>query len=322
MTGINTIITKTPRHYFLILAPLFFLSSLFLSCTGGEGGIKITDRSGQVVGLPPKIERIISVSPSNTEIIVGLGLGEKLVATDRHSKDIDGIDKNTPNIDFFYPDAEAIISLDPDIIIANGLNRVGAGEDPLAILRAAHISVVYVPMSNSIEGIYGDIAFIAGIFKVSERGEEIISKMKAEIDAISETGKTIQNKKTVYFEIGPPPSIATLGGGTYLNEMIEIVGAINIFGGEKGILFPNNEQILSRNPDVILTNVNYTPAPLQELKNRTGFNLISAVKNNAVYLVDANTSARPSQNIVYALREIARDIYPEYYTGSGGAASH
>jgi iron complex transport system substrate-binding protein len=313
-------ITKKTCPVFVVLVTFIFIA-LFISCNRGNEQPKIIDRAGHIVALPEKIERIISVSPSNTEIIAALGLAGKLVATDPHSKDIDGIDKNLPDINFFYPDAEAIIALSPDVIIANGLNRIGTGEDPLALLQTAHIAVMYVPMSNSIEGIYGDIAFIAGILNADERGNEVIANMRAEIEAVAAIGKTIQHKKSVYFEIEPPPSIATLGGGTYLNEMIEIVGATNIFGGEKGILFPNNEQILFRNPDVILTNVDYTPAPLQELKNRPGFHLISAVKNNAVYLIDANTSARPSQNIVYALREIARDIYPEYFSGSGEAAS-
>jgi iron complex transport system substrate-binding protein len=95
--------------------------------------------------------------------------------------------------------------------------------------------------------------------------------------------------------------------------MIELLGAENIFAKEKGIVFPNNEEILARNPDVIMTNIDYVSGMLDEIKGRPGFILINAVKNDAVFLIDTNSSARPSHRIVFALRQMAEFIYPEYY---------
>ena len=91
---------------------------------------EITDREGTKVSIPNKIDKIISTAPSNTEVIVDLGLGNKLVAVDKYSSDVPGISEDLTKIDFSNPDAEAIIGLNPDIIIASGHNKTGSSEDP------------------------------------------------------------------------------------------------------------------------------------------------------------------------------------------------
>jgi iron complex transport system substrate-binding protein len=300
----------TARRTGFFLVPL--LVCMIFSC-GGKNVEKITDRGGNTIVVPQKKDRIISAMPSNTEILVDLGLADRLVAVDKYSKDIEGVDAALPALDIMYPDVEFIVSLNPDIIIAHGMSHVGAGDDPFAALRSAGISVIYLSMSNSIEGIYGDIAFLANLFDMPERGEAIIANMKADIEKIAAVGKTIQNKKTVYFEINPAPSITSFGRDTYLNEMIELTGAVNIFANEKGILFPTLEEILMRNPDVMMTNVNFINDAIGNLVSRPGFEYVNAVKNGAVFYIDANSSSRPTNHIIKALDEMARDIYPEYY---------
>lgn len=106
---------------------------------------EITDREGTKVSIPNKIDKIISTAPSNTEVIVDLGLGDKLVAVDKYSSDVPGISKDLTKIDFSNPDAEAIIGLNPDIIIASGHNKTGSSEDPFKLVKEAGIPVVYIP---------------------------------------------------------------------------------------------------------------------------------------------------------------------------------
>jgi iron complex transport system substrate-binding protein len=302
---------KTPAALF---SAIMLCAALLASCDKPQTE-RIADSRGRgtAVEIPVKKDRVISAMPSNTEILVDLGLADRIVALDKYSKGIAGIDENLPVIDIMYPDIEFIASLNPDMIIAHGMSRVGAGDDPFAVLRSAGIAVVYLTMSNSIDGIYNDIAFTANLFDVQQRGQELIALMKADIAAVADIGKTITHKKTVYFEIEPPPAITSFGGGTYLNEMIELVGAENIFKTEKGIIFPSIEQILVRNPDVLITNVDYIPDPINNLRNRTGFEYISAVQNNMVFHIDADSSSRPTRNIIKALKELAKDIYPEFY---------
>ena len=297
------------NKFFLILIILLVL----LSSCGGEKNA-ITDRAGNKVMVDSEKEfrRIISTAPSNTEIIIALGLGERLAAVDQHSLSVEGVNKALPRVDFFNPDAEAILGIAPDLIIANGHNQTGSGDDPFAPLANLGIAVVYIPMSDSIGAIYEDIAFIAGLLGVNERGAELIQSTKDKIAEIEARRRGIQNQKTVYFEIDPAPNMVAPGSGTFLDEMISLIGARNILT-EKGILFPSAEIILDRNPDVILTNVPYLKDPVGEIKSRPGFETLDAVKNNRVYRIDTDSSSRPSHHIDKALWEMALAVYPEEY---------
>jgi iron complex transport system substrate-binding protein len=292
-----------------VLGVLLLLSG----CSQGSQGKTIKDRAGALVTVSPNPERIISTAPSNTEIIIDLGLADKLIAIDTYSAGMAGIQGDPVLIDFAYPDVERIISLNPDIIIAAGHNQTVSGDDPFKLVKEAGIGVVYIPTSNSIEGIYEDIRFIAEVLQVAEQGVALIEPMKAAVDAIAGIGASILIKKSVYFEISPFPFIVTCGEGTYLNQMIAIIGAENIFAGEKGWFSPAAEAIIDRNPDVILTLVDYTDNPLEEIKGRAGFETINAVQYHAVYPIEANAASRPSHHVVAALWQMARAVYPDIY---------
>ena len=296
-----------------ILALIIALSMFIISGCSSQQDRTVTDREGTEVNIPKKIEKIISTAPSNTEVLMALGLGDKLVAIDKYSTDIEGVNTELPQIDFSNPDAETIIGLEPDIVIASGHNKTGSTEDPFKAISEAGIPVVYIPSSDSIDGIYKDIEFIAEVVNEKSKGKEIIDDMKAQVDEIKAIGDTIADKKSVYFEISPAPYLSSFGKSTFLNEMIEIIGAENIFANEDGWIAPTAESIIDANPDVIITNAEYMENPTGEIKSRNAWENINAIKNNEVYLVDKNASSRPSQNVVKALKQMAEAVYPEYY---------
>ena len=292
---------------------VLILTLSVLGCKA-EKSKEIIDRTGRTVTINGPINRIVSTAPSNTEIIADLGQAHKLVAIDRHSANVTGIPEGLPLLDFFYPDAEVIIELEPDIIIASGHNPTGTGEDPFRLLREMGIPVVYISMSKSIDEIYQDIAFIAELLQIPKKGEELINSTKAQITEV--TQNVLQNvihKKTVYFEISAAPDMMTFGKDSFIDDMISVIGARNIFGNEDWLVMPSAEAIIDRNPDVILTNVNYIDDPIGEIKNRSGFNHINAVKNNRVYQIDTDSSVRPSARIILALRQMAQAVYTEQY---------
>jgi iron complex transport system substrate-binding protein len=298
---------------------------LLLGCSANKER-EIVDRSGRTVQLKGQINRIVSTAPSNTEIITDLGMAFKLVAIDRHSIDIKPsagypeISPDLPLLDFFYPDAEVIINLEPDIIIASGHNPTGTGEDPFRLLREMGIPVVYISMSRSIEDIYRDILFIAELLQVGSKGEELVNSMKIQINEITQNSmefiKQTGTKRTVYFEISAAPDMMTFGKDSYINDMISVIGARNIFENDNWLVMPGAEVIIERNPDVILTNVNYIDDPIGEIKSRPGFNHINAVINNHVYQIDTNSSVRSSARIILALRQMADVVFPEISAGS------
>lgn len=282
-----------------------------VGCSSKE--VVIKDREGRDIKVPNKIDRIISTAPSNTEVLVELGLADKLVAVDKYSADVAGIPDNVELIDFSNPDAEKIIGLEPDIIVASGHNKTGSTEDPFKLVEEAGISVAYIPSSNSIQGIYDDITFISEVTNTKEKGKKIVENTKSQIEYIAKKGKDIKDKKKVYFEIEPAPNLYSFGNSTFLNEMIELIGAENILKDENAWISPSAETIIDKNPDVILTNVNYIENPTDEIKGREGWENINAVKNNQVYQIDTNSSSRPSQHIIKALKEMAKAIYPDVY---------
>lgn len=283
---------------------------LFVGC--GSKTITMKDREGNEFTSPKKLERIISTAPSNTEVLVGLGLADKLVCVDKYSADVEGVADDVTKIDFRNPDAEAIIALEPDIVIASGHNKEGK-EDPFAVIKEAGIPVVYIPSSDSIEGVYGDIEFIAEVTGKQKEGKKLVDDMKKEVASIKAIGDKITDKKKVYFEIGSGTKLYSFGNSTFLDELITTVGAENIFANEKGWISPSEEAVISANPDVIITNEDYIENATGAIAKRPGFESINAVKNNQIYLVDKNASSRGSQHVVKALKEIAKAIYPDKY---------
>jgi len=287
---------------------LVFFSIIFLSgCT--EKTMPTENKQ------PSQINRIISAAPSYTEIIAGLGLADKLIAVDKYSHDVEGVRKDLPEIDFFYPDIEAIAGLKPDIIISGEINTNGNADTSYQFFRRLGIEVMEVPTSNSIEDIYGDIIRIAEALGVRDRGESVVNRMKEQIAAVSGRagagGKA--GKKSVYFEITPAPTMVSFGRGTYLNELIEIIGARNIFAAEERWFAPGAEAIILADPDVILA-MSYEgegAAVTAEIKGRPGFEALAAVRQNMVFAVNGNHASRPSQNIVLALEEMYRAVWQE-----------
>jgi iron complex transport system substrate-binding protein len=270
------------------------------------------DRSGNEIKVPGEIDSIISMAPSMTEILIDLGYGDKIVAADTQSKAVEGLPEGIAYIDMMAPDAEKIIALKPDIIFVSEMSNV-EGNNPFKPIVDAGICVAYIPSSYSIESIYGDIMFIADVVQAHSKGQELVDIMKDKIAEIKKIGDTIKDKKTVYFEIAAAPDLVSFGNGVFLDEMINIIGAVNVLSDQESWIAISEEKILAANPDVIITNVNYIDKPVEEIMSRSGWENINAVKNKNVYYVDNMSSSLPDHNIVKALEEMAEAIYPDKY---------
>ena len=276
-------------------------------------GTQTVDREGNPITLPQKINRIISLGPSNTEILVDLGFAGKIVASDTYSRGIDGLASDIPFFNMMAPDGEQIIQLEPDVIFVTGMSK-GGGIDPFKVVSDVGICVLYIPSSSGIADIKADIKLIATVMGVVEKGEKIVAVMEKTMDATATIGKTIRDKKRVYFEISAESySLYSFGSGVYLNEMLEIIGAENIFADRKQWMVVAEEAILDRNPDVILTNANAFDKPVEVIMARPGWGALTAVQNGDVYSIDTDSSSRPSHRIVKALQEMAKAVYPDKY---------
>ena len=309
------------RKKVLVLA-LFCIIAFVAACTNngeakspqGEQNstLPTTDRAGNEISIPKEINKIISISPANTEILIELGFGDKIIAADTYSANIEGLPEGIPLFDMMAPDAEQMVSMEPDIIYTTGMS-MAEGNDPYKPIKDIGICVAYIPSSDSIEGIYEDILFFAKSLGADNKGVDLVNNMINKIDEIREKGKTIENKKTVYFEIAAAPTLYSFGNGVFLNEMIEIIGAENVLAEHDMWISVSEEVVIASDPDVIITNVDYIENPVEEIKSRSGWDNINAVKNNDVYFVDNYATSHANHFIITGLEQMAKAIYPDIY---------
>lgn len=273
----------------------------------------LVDREGKSMEVPEEIDSIISMAPSITETLVHLGMADKLTAIDEYSAEVEGIPENLPVFDIMAPDTESITALQPDIIFATGMSKA-KGEDPFEPVIQMGALMTYIPSSNSIEDIKEDIRFIGNVTKTSDKAEELISGMEQEMKEILSAITFPEEKKKVYFEIAASPDLYSFGTGTFLNEMIELLGAENILADQESWVSVSEEIILEKNPDIIFTNVSYIEDPIGEIKSRNGWDVIQAVEKEQIYSVDKDTSSRANENVAAAFKEMAEALYPEAFS--------
>ncbi|MCL2579924.1 MAG: ABC transporter substrate-binding protein [Oscillospiraceae bacterium] len=272
-----------------------------------------TDREGFPITLPEQIDAIISIGPSNTEVLVALGFGDLIIATDMFSEDIEGIHPGISVLDMMALDLEFIVNAQPDIVFVTGMSRLSGDQDPLRLVTDAGISVIYMPSSASIAAIMEDILFMADVMDAQPAGLAIIAEMETEIERVRQISQAITERRRVYFELSAAPHMVSFGRGVFLHEMIELVGAENIFADQDSWISVSDEVVPAADPDVILTSVGYLDDPVGEILSRPGWGGMTAVANGSVFSIDTDSSNRPSHNIVIALQQIAQAVYPEYF---------
>lgn len=273
------------------------------------------DRSGAAITLPDNVETVISMAPSITQTLMDLGCTDQIIALDANSAKTENAPQGLPVFDMMTPDAEQMATLVPDVIFVSSISSSG-GEDPFQPLQELGATVVCIPTSSSIEDIYEDVTFLGQVMGKTERADEINQNLKSEIDRIAALGASIpeDQRKTVYFEISAAPSAYSTGSGTYMDEMISLIGANNMMADKaEGWTSVDSEVVVSGNPDVILTNVDYIEDPVGEIKSREGWEAVTAVKNSDVYQIDKQSSSLPNENIVSALEEMGKAVYPEVF---------
>lgn len=281
-----------------------------------ETALPTVDRAGNEIAIPEEVTKVISMAPSTSQVLETLGLTDLLIAVDTQTPFyVEGLDE-LPQFDMMTPDNESLLALDPDIVFVTGMSYLGA-DNPYSELEAAGICVIQIPSSESIAAIQEDIQFIGDCFGMGEDSAAIVSDMQTVIDEISAIGEAITEKKSVLFEIACAPSIYSFGSGVFLHEMLEIIGAENVFADQESWISVTEESAVAANPDVILTSVNYIEDPIGEVLAREGWENVTAVVDKAVYPIDNAASSLPNHHIITALTEMAKAVYPEEYAEIG-----
>lgn len=286
----------------------FFIIFILSICSCSKNEISDSDKNNIIQNK--KIEKIISLSPGVTDILIDLNEAHKIIAADTFSKDI--LKKNNINVsnifDMLNPDAEKIISLDSDIIFINNLTAFYTKN---SLLSLSNPTIITITNSETLKGIEDDIYFLGKVLNADDRAKEVVSNMRTKIKEIKDIGDTITNKKTVYFEISALPNLYSFGSNVYLDDIINIIGAKNIFSNRNEWINVSEEDVVYLNPDIIFTSVDYVDNPVAEITNRSAWRDINAVKTSKVFFVEG--TSLPTHNIVSSIILMAKYIYPEEY---------
>ena len=239
-------------------------------------------------------DRVVSLSPSGTEILFALGLNDKLVArTDfcnfpEEAKKIDsvgGFDGKSFSI-------ENILSFNPDFVYLTNVmhNHLVNTLESLGIK-------VYLSDINSIEDIYKEITEISKLFGIEKIGKQYVDKISLELSNI----KKDNVQKTIYCEIFNSPFL-TCGKNSFINDIIEYAGGKNIFDFlESSYPQVSEEIIIMSNPKIILA-PDYSETDLEKFYYRNGWQNIDAIKNKKVFSVSGDIFTRPGPRVVEAVK--------------------
>ncbi len=262
--------------------------------------ITLTDREGNEITVPVEIESIVSIGPSVTEILIDLGLSDKIVGIDTYSAMVEGASElEVPQFDMMAPDNETLAELEADLIISTGMSAAYE-EDPYKTVKDLGTVVTYVPTAVDIQAIKDDVLFIGELTGTSDKAQELVDEMTV---ALTDFANIDTNGYTVYVEISNPPYMMGVGGNTYIDELISLTGSVNVLSDQDPWASVNEEFIVSKNPAIILTSVNYVEDAVGEINARSGWDAIDAVKNEQVYLVNPDSINVPNHNVVLFLEE-------------------
>ncbi|HBV03492.1 ABC transporter substrate-binding protein [Mammaliicoccus lentus] len=253
-------------------------------------------------------KRIISLIPSNTEILYELGLGDKVVGVsivDDYPKDV----KDKKQFDAFKLDTEALMKAKPDLILAHESNK-STQEKDLKKLTDAGVKVVYIDDANSINEMYQTFKQVGKVTGKEKEANKFVDKVKNDIEKVKKDIPEDKQGKQVFMEISSQPDIYTSGKNTFYDDMLTSIKAKNVFHDEEGWIKTDKESILKRNPDVMITTSGQSEEEYKKLNNnRDGFDQVNAVKNDSVYALNADKISRPGPRLAEGLEELADKIY-------------
>lgn len=261
--------------------------------------------------------RIVSTTPSITEILFALGLGDRVVGVSSFCRYPAEATRKARIGSFLDPHVETILGMRPDLVLVQK-NPVRLTER----LRAVKLNVLEVN-PESMQGVHETIAAIAAQAGVPQRGEELSRRIRADLAAVRAKSAALR-KRRVLFVVGRTPG--TLDGliaaarGSYLSELFEIAGATNLFA-DAPAAYPKvtHEEILARDPEVILdmgdsshTGAAPTAAEREAVKRLwSRYPKISAVGSGRVYPLSDDRFVVPGPRMAEAVRMFGRMIHPE-----------
>lgn len=275
-----------------------------------KGSGTYTDDIGRQVTLDGIPERLVSISPACTEILFALGLGEKVVGVTEYCNYPEEASELEKVGTFTTPNQEAIVALDPDLVLATG----GLQEELIDSLEQLGLTV-YVVNPNTFSETVETIREIGKLTGAEQEAGEVAEDMQARADAIAAAvkQKTSAGAPTpkVFYEIFFENNVWTAGSDSVISDLVRLAGGENLGDADSSDYYEFSvERLVAEDPDVYLVGSGSMASP-GDITTRSGWDSIQAIQGGRVYVVDEDLVYRTGPRLIDGLEAIYADVWTQ-----------
>ncbi|WP_079529282.1 cobalamin-binding protein [Halobacillus hunanensis] len=253
--------------------------------------------------------RIVSICPSNTEIVAYLEQEEMLVGVDNYSdfpEQVRQLPRLGPDLSI---DIDAVAELKPDLVLSS--LSVPGMEKNIEGLRERNIPQLILN-PGSLQEIAIDIKEVGKAIGLPDHGEKKANEFLQEIEMYRAKSNAKEKKPSLYWEWWPKP-IFTPGQGNWLTEISELAGCVNLFGEEKEASVQTDwEDVRERDPDhicMVWVGVKEEKMNPDLLRKRPGWLEMKAIKEDNIHVLEESLYCRPSPRLLEGLRKLHTILY-------------
>ena len=276
--------------------------------------ITLTDGLGNSITFDKPYQKIVSLAPSNTEILYAIGAGDQVVARDAFS-DYPEAAKQVQDIGGGWGDfnTEAILALAPDLVLAAELTPA----EQAKAMQELGLNVYYLSNPKTLEGMYDNLRTVALLTGHEAETETLIESLKSRVATVDAKIAGMAEKPVVFYELdGTDPNAPwTSGPGTFVDLLVSKAGGTNL-----GNLLESSwaqisvENLVTEDPDVIvLGDAVWGGVTPEAVAARAGWDSLSAIKNDKIFPFDDNLISRPGPRMVDGLEQLAKLLHPELF---------
>lgn len=272
----------------------------------------LSDGRGKQITLTEPAQRIVSLAPSNTEIVFAIGAGDQLVGRDDFS-DFPEAALAVPSIGSTYGDlnVEAIVGLQPHVIMAAGITPT----EQVQALEQVGLTVFVVENPGAFPELFDNLRLVGRLTGHEGEANDLAVEMEARFQSVVEMAEGVE-PVTVFYEVDgtDPTSPWTTGSGTFQQIAIGLAGGENVFADIDGWAQVNLEEVVLRDPSVIVfADGPFVPTTVESLSARPGWGDIRAIQTGEVYAMDTDLLDLPGPRLVEGLEAMARILHPELF---------
>ncbi|UYN88665.1 MAG: ABC transporter substrate-binding protein [Anaerolineales bacterium] len=278
-----------------------------------DTSISLTDDLGREVTLAAPAARVVSMAPSNTELLFAAGAGDQVVGRDLYSNfPEEALDVADIGDTYASLNTEFILSLEPDLVLAAGITP----PEQVDQLEQLGITVYWLGNPTDLEGLYRNLETVGILTGNEQEALAAIDELSARANAVLTKVATVTMRPTVFYEVDgqtDPNAPFTAGAGTFIDLIINLAGGANVVSNQEGYIAYSIEDLLVADPDVILLGDFAWGATVESVAARSGWSALSAVANDRVYPFNDDHMSRPGPRLVNALEELALLLHPELF---------